>query len=171
VDDVIELSEESNDVEDAVSSSDQEILKPATQSPSPWFTKGSPKKSGTRSLPPTLAPVEPAPASKSTTFGGAKGAKALDSRVGAPKQSALVLADKMRPNTLEDFVGHGELVEDGALLRTLIDNDTIPSMILWAPPGTGKTTLANIIAHRTKCRFVKLSAVTSGMPRAYIILI
>lgn len=72
------------------------------------------------------------------------------------------LADRMRPTKLEDFFGHDQLIGPEAHLRKSIENDQISSMILWGPPGTGKTTLASIIAHQTKSQFVKLSGVTSG---------
>lgn len=72
------------------------------------------------------------------------------------------LADRLRPRTLADFVGHTEIVGEGKLLRTLIENDELTSIILWGPPGVGKTTLAHIIAHETKSAFLSLSGVTSG---------
>jgi putative ATPase len=73
------------------------------------------------------------------------------------------LADRMRPRTLGEFVGQGHLLSPGTLLRRAIDEDRLFSMILWGPPGSGKTTLARIIAHETKARFVSLSAVLSGV--------
>ncbi len=73
------------------------------------------------------------------------------------------LASKMRPTSLEEFVGQEHLVGKGMLLRTMIERDQIPSMILWGPPGVGKTTLANVIANATKAEFVNYSAVTSGI--------
>ncbi|MFH1822465.1 MAG: replication-associated recombination protein A [Patescibacteria group bacterium] len=73
------------------------------------------------------------------------------------------LADRMRPENLEDFLGQNEIVGEGKLLRQAIENDNIPSMIFWGPPGSGKTTLAYIIAKKTKAEFVRFSAVTSGV--------
>lgn len=73
------------------------------------------------------------------------------------------LAEQMRPGSLGDFFGQDHLVGDGAVLRSLIDSDQIPSMILWGPPGTGKTTLARIIAHETAAHFVQISAINAGV--------
>ena len=73
------------------------------------------------------------------------------------------LASRMRPRTLEEFAGQSHLLGEGKILRTLIDSDQISSMIFWGPPGVGKTTLARIIANRTKSSFVDFSAVTSGI--------
>lgn len=73
------------------------------------------------------------------------------------------LADRMRPRTLDEFVGQQEVVGPGAPLRRLIEEDTLRSIIFWGPPGTGKTTLAAIIAHQTRSRFTSLSAVTSSI--------
>ena len=73
------------------------------------------------------------------------------------------LADKMRPQTLEDFFGQQELIGDETFLRKAIKDDQVPSMILWGPPGSGKTTLAAIIARQTNADFIKISAVTNGI--------
>lgn len=73
------------------------------------------------------------------------------------------LADRMRPQTLEEFFGQQELVGENSFLKKAIENDQVPSMILWGPPGSGKTTLAQIIANETNADFIKLSAVTSGI--------
>ena len=73
------------------------------------------------------------------------------------------LASRMRPRDLSEFVGQDELVGEGRLLRNMIESDNVSSMILFGPPGVGKTTLANVIANLTKARFVNFSAVTSGI--------
>ena len=73
------------------------------------------------------------------------------------------LADRMRPTTLQEFVGQSHLLSRGKLLRTLIDQDHIPSMIFWGPPGVGKTTLARLIATTTHKECIVFSAVTSGI--------
>ncbi len=73
------------------------------------------------------------------------------------------LADRMRPETIEDFLGQDEVVGEGKILRKAIETDNLPSMIFWGPPGSGKTTLAFIIAKQTKSKFVRFSAVTSGV--------
>ena len=73
------------------------------------------------------------------------------------------LASRMRPRTLEEFAGQRHLLGEGKVLRQLIDGDRVPSMVFWGPPGVGKTTLARIIANRTKANFIDFSAVTSGI--------
>jgi len=73
------------------------------------------------------------------------------------------LADRIRPEKLEDFLGQDEIVGQGKLLRQAIESDNLPSMIFWGPPGSGKTTLAFIIAKLTKANFIRFSAVSSGV--------
>lgn len=73
------------------------------------------------------------------------------------------LASRLRPTNLNEFVGQTHLIGEGKVLRKLIENDHISSMIFWGPPGVGKTTLARIIAHTTKSSFIDFSAVTSGI--------
>ena len=74
------------------------------------------------------------------------------------------LATRMRPNSLNAFVGQEHLIGKGRVLRRAIETDRIPSMIFWGPPGSGKTTLARIIAGLTKSFFVPASAVNTGVP-------
>ncbi|MBR0275253.1 MAG: replication-associated recombination protein A [Prevotella sp.] len=73
------------------------------------------------------------------------------------------LAERLRPRTLDDYIGQSHLVGEGAVLRRMIDSGRISSFILWGPPGVGKTTLAQIIAHKLDTPFYTLSAVTSGV--------
>src|SRR5260370_40377075 len=72
------------------------------------------------------------------------------------------LAARMRPRDLNEFVGQQHIIGEGRVLRKAIDAGQLPSMILWGPPGTGKTTLAGIAASRANARFVALSAVSAG---------
>lgn len=78
-------------------------------------------------------------------------------------ETDLPLAARLRPRTLEEFAGQKHLLGEGKILRRLIEGDKIGSMIFWGPPGVGKTTLARIIANRTKAKFIDFSAVTSGI--------
>src|SRR5512143_71787 len=73
------------------------------------------------------------------------------------------LADRIRPRTLDEFVGQEHLLGPGKVLRQAIESDHLPSMILWGPPGSGKTTLAMIIASMTGAHFATFSAVLSGV--------
>ena len=73
------------------------------------------------------------------------------------------LAERLRPRTLDDYIGQKHLVGEGAVLRQMIESGRISSFILWGPPGVGKTTLAQIIAHKLETPFYTLSAVTSGV--------
>ncbi len=75
----------------------------------------------------------------------------------------LPLAERMRPKTLDEYIGQKHLVGEGAILRKMIESGNIASFILWGPPGVGKTTLARIIAHQLQRPFYTLSAVTSGV--------
>ena len=78
-------------------------------------------------------------------------------------QQDVPLATRMRPRTLDEFVGQTHLLGEGKVLRQLIEEDRVGSMIFWGPPGVGKTTLARIIAGRTQANFINFSAVTSGI--------
>ena len=80
------------------------------------------------------------------------------------KFNSAPLADRIRPEKLEDFIGQEKIIAPGKPLRKAIENDELQSIILWGPPGSGKTTLAKIIAGMTKRHFVSFSAVTSGVP-------
>ncbi len=73
------------------------------------------------------------------------------------------LANRVRPQNLKEFVGQKHLLEPGKVLREMIENDQVSSMIFWGPPGVGKTTLAKIIANQTQSKFIDFSAVTSGI--------
>jgi len=73
------------------------------------------------------------------------------------------LATRLRPDTLEGYFGQQQLLGEGKVLRRIIESDNIPSMIFWGPPGSGKTTLARIIAQQTHAQFIDFSAVTSGI--------
>jgi putative ATPase len=73
------------------------------------------------------------------------------------------LADRMRPRTLDEFVGQEKIIGQGRALRRMLEEDRLQSLILWGPPGTGKTTLAALIAEHTAARFITFSAVTSGI--------
>ena len=77
--------------------------------------------------------------------------------------SQIPLAERLRPETLDDLLGQEHLTGEGSILRNAIGNKTIPSMILWGPPGVGKTTIAHIIAHSLQVPFYRLSAISSGV--------
>lgn len=79
------------------------------------------------------------------------------------REQTAPLASRLRPSSLEDFVGQKHLLGKDKILRQLIERDQISSMIFWGPPGVGKTTLASIIAEKTKANFINFSAVTSGI--------
>src|SRR5919197_333427 len=73
------------------------------------------------------------------------------------------LAERMRPSTLAELIGQSHLLAEGKLLRRAIQQDRLTSMILWGPPGTGKTSLARVIARQTRAHFVAISAVLAGV--------
>jgi putative ATPase len=89
--------------------------------------------------------------------------ESLDSAKGSPPQAGAPLASRMRPRSLEEFVGQEHILGPGKLLRRAIEADRLPSVILSGPPGTGKTTLAHIIADMTHAKFVRLSGVESNV--------
>ncbi len=103
-------------------------------------------------------------------FGGGAGEGAAaspedGSTLGERPSAGTPLAARMRPRTLDEFVGQEHVLGPGRALRELIEKDEVGSLILWGPPGTGKTTIARIIAERTAARYVPFSAVTEGVPR------
>ena len=78
------------------------------------------------------------------------------------------LAERLRPQNLDEFLGQNKILGQQSLLRKSLENDSIPSMIFWGPPGCGKTSLAHVIKQHTKKRFVALSAVASGESTLFI---
>ena len=87
----------------------------------------------------------------------------FDTKAAADTLREAPLAERMRPRTLDEFVGQEHLLGQGKLLRQLIESDQITSLILWGPPGSGKTTLARIIANASKAHFIFFSAILSGV--------
>lgn len=79
------------------------------------------------------------------------------------REKTMPLASRLRPESLDEYVGQKHLIGEGKILRQLIEKDQISSMIFWGPPGVGKTTLARIIAKKTKADFIEFSAVNSGI--------
>src|SRR5690606_8392051 len=77
-------------------------------------------------------------------------------------EKRIPLAERMRPKTLDDVVGQAHLLGDREIIRQIVKNREPVSLILWGPPGSGKTTLARVIAKETDAEFIELSAVTSG---------
>ncbi|MBQ5444037.1 MAG: AAA family ATPase, partial [Erysipelotrichaceae bacterium] len=73
------------------------------------------------------------------------------------------LAARLRPQSLDEIIGQKHLIGPGKVLRRMVENDQVPSLIFWGPPGVGKTTLASVIARHTKASFINFSAVTSGI--------
>src|SRR5207248_6095859 len=80
-----------------------------------------------------------------------------------PVDRSRPLADRMRPRTFDEFVGQEHLIAPGKPLRVQIERDDLGSLIFWGPPGTGKTTLAQIIARMSRAEFIEFSAVLSGI--------
>ena len=73
------------------------------------------------------------------------------------------LAERLRPKSLEDFLGQNKIMGPKSLLRKSLENDCVPSMIFWGPPGCGKTTLAHIIKGKSQKNFICISAISSGV--------
>ncbi len=107
------------------------------------------------------APAEAGP----TSVGGAPVEAADSQGQGTRETAAGPLAARMRPRTLDEFQGQEQLLGSGRVLRRLIDEGTLGSMIFWGPPGSGKTTLARLLAGKGDAAFVPFSAVTEGVPR------
>ena len=87
----------------------------------------------------------------------------FDDPAGAPDRNRSPLAERMRPRTFDEYVGQQDLLAPGKPLREAIERDLLQSVILWGPPGTGKTSLARLIADTTKAYFIAFSAVLSGI--------
>src|SRR3954454_15191289 len=79
------------------------------------------------------------------------------------KHNPVPLAGRIRPRAIDELVGQEHLTGKGSILRTAIESGNVPSMILWGPPGVGKTTIANIIAHTLNVPYFQLSAISSGV--------
>src|SRR3954469_9547309 len=86
-----------------------------------------------------------------------------DSDAAAATTAGTPLAERMRPATFDEFVGQENILAPGKPLREAIEHDRLQSIILWGPPGTGKTTLARLIAKVTRAKFVSFSAVLAGI--------
>ncbi len=98
-------------------------------------------------------------------FPGAEPRRLPGGGIADENSPAAPLATRMRPRSLDEFLGQEHLVGPGRILREMIERDDLQSLIFWGPPGSGKTTLARIIAERTNAAFVAFSAVTEGIPR------
>ncbi|KAI9226023.1 MAG: ATPase WRNIP1-like protein C26H5.02c [Piptocephalis tieghemiana] len=98
-----------------------------------------------------------------TSFGPTHSSPSSSSSLGSTTSPLPPLAERLRPKDISEYTGQEEIMGPKGLLRRLILHDSIPSMIFWGPPGTGKTTLARIIAKSTKSHFQSMSAITSGI--------
>ncbi|HWQ99458.1 MAG TPA: AAA family ATPase, partial [Candidatus Methylomirabilis sp.] len=94
----------------------------------------------------------------------------FDAAVSQRRKAFAPLADRMRPVSFDELIGQEDLVGPGKPLRVLVERDQVPSMIFWGPPGSGKTTLAKIIAKITNCEFMEMSAVTSGIQEVRLVI-
>src|SRR5579883_3324735 len=104
-------------------------------------------------------------AEQASLFGSDDNSSAAKKRTPSPGRNTPgePLASRMRPRSLDEVIGQEQLLGPGKLLRRIIEADRITSMILWGPPGSGKTTLAEVIARSTHARFITLSAVSAGV--------
>ena len=87
----------------------------------------------------------------------------FDTKTAADQLKEAPLAERMRPRTIGEFMGQEHLLGEEKLLRRLIETDQLTSLIFWGPPGSGKTTLARIIANATRSHFIFFSAILSGI--------
>ena len=94
---------------------------------------------------------------------GLKGNKGAGTAPGPPSNDSMPLAARMRPRNFAEYVGQQHIIGEGKVLRRAIESDQLPSIILWGPPGSGKTTLAQVIANVSSSFFVPMSAVTAGV--------
>uniref|UniRef100_K3X2A4 AAA+ ATPase domain-containing protein n=1 Tax=Globisporangium ultimum (strain ATCC 200006 / CBS 805.95 / DAOM BR144) TaxID=431595 RepID=K3X2A4_GLOUD len=141
----------------------QELAKPLFASPAaakqlPSAPAATPQRR--HSLPPS-SDVEPNYASAPQNAQSKK--RKRDQHQQPSKTASAPLAERMRPSSLDDLVGQDELLGPGKLLSSLIHADRVPNMILWGPPGCGKTTLAHVISKRTGCKFLVLSGASSNL--------
>ena len=104
-----------------------------------------------------------------STDGAGQASSLFDAAEEEAARAAAPLAVRMRPHTLDEVVGQAHLTGPGTPLRKLAENDAGMSVILWGPPGTGKTTLAHVISQVTRRRFTELSAVTAGVVSTFVI--
>jgi putative ATPase len=110
---------------------------------------------------------------RTTRGGGSEGdlfTRAIETDPAKADPGSTPLAERMRPRSLDELVGQEKLVGEGRPLRRAIEADKVPSLILWGPPGAGKTTIARLVAHATSARFVPFSAVLGGVPEIRVIL-